>query len=145
MAVSRLAHATGALAVALGALTVWAWTERDADITSADVAADVGPTAPASAALDGSSLFRAKGCATCHDGPGVRSLVGVAPSLAAVTDWPPVRRRDLAIEDYLRQSILEPAAYVSREFSPAGPLGVMPPMPVSPAELDALVTYLLTG
>jgi hypothetical protein len=143
MAVPRLALATGALTVALGALTAWAWTEREADTPAGDVAADAAPPAPA--VLDGASLFQAKGCATCHDGPSVRATVGIAPSLAAVTDWPPARRRDMPLEDYLRQSILEPAVYISTEYSGAGPLQAMPPMPVSPAELDALVQYLLAG
>jgi mono/diheme cytochrome c family protein len=144
MAVPRLALATGALTVALGALTTWAWTEREADSTpTGDVAPDASPPAPV--VLDGASLFQAKGCATCHNGPGVRATVGIAPSLVAVTEWPPDRLRDLPLEDYLRQSILEPAAYISTEYSAAGPLEAMPPMPVSPAELDALVDYLLTG
>ena len=46
-------------------------------------------------------------------------------------------------EEYLRQSISDPGAFTSPAFTPMGPLTAMPGIAVSPAELDALVRYLL--
>jgi cytochrome c1 len=144
MAERRLAFAAGALTVALGALTAWAWTARSPAGSSAGGARDSQPvTAATIVTLDGAGLFHAKGCATCHDGPGVRATVGLAPSLAAVADWPAERRRSMPLEDYLRESILEPGAYRSSAFVASGPLTAMPGIPVSADELDALVAFLL--
>jgi mono/diheme cytochrome c family protein len=140
MAARRVAVAAGALTVALAAVTAWAWTAR-----SSSAADRTPPVAAVSAPLDGADLFRAKGCASCHEGPGTRSSIGLAPSLAAVGDWPPERRRSMPLADYLRESILEPGAFTSLVFSPNGPTTAMPGIAVSPAELEALVAYLMGG
>jgi mono/diheme cytochrome c family protein len=138
MAERRVALAAGALTVALAAVTTWAWTARSS------TAVEPAPAAAGAAApLAGADLFRAKGCASCHEGPGVRSVIGLAPSLAAVGDWPAERRRSMPLADYLRESILEPGAFASLAFSPSGPTTAMPGIAVSPAELDALVAYLM--
>jgi mono/diheme cytochrome c family protein len=125
------ALAAGALTVALAGLTGWAWaSDRSAPAASEPAIA-----------LDGRALFRAKGCATCHDGPDSRSPSEWAPSLARVSEWAGERRPPLAAADYVRQSIQEPGAFISPALSE--PMAVMPGLNVSPAELDALVTYLL--
>jgi mono/diheme cytochrome c family protein len=138
MAERRVALAAGALTVALGAVTAWAWTAR-----SSPAAQPAAMAAEAAAPLAGPDLFRAKGCASCHEGPGVRSLIGLAPSLAAVSDWPAERRRSMPLDDYLRESILEPGAFTSLAFSPNGPTTAMPGIAVSPTELEALVAFLM--
>jgi cytochrome c551/c552 len=107
------------------------WTARD------DGASSSGPVAPA---VDGASLFRAKGCSGCHQGPGVHSAVGIAPVLDDAADWAATRIPGTSAEDYVRQSIVDPQAFIS----PAATTTLqMPTLPLSAAELDALVTFLL--
>lgn len=130
---TRLAAAAGALTVGLAALTGWAWG-------SAPSAPD---DAPAEQVADGSTLFMAKGCATCHSGPDRPALIAVAPSLADVATWAGERRPGMSAEEYVRESITSPGSFVSPEFNPTGPIAAMPGIAVSPAEVDALVEYLL--
>ena len=97
------------------------------------------PAAPAAeAVLDGESLFTAKGCVVCHVGPGRTEGFGIGPdlrSLAASGSRVP----GLSEREYVRQSILSPAAFVVAGF------GAMPQLEVGGAEADALVDYLLPG
>jgi cytochrome c551/c552 len=130
---TRVAVAAGALTVGLAALTGWAW----GNAPSGD------EDAPTEQAADGSTLFLAKGCATCHDGPDRAALISVAPSLADVATWAGERRPGMSAEEYVRESITAPGSFVSPEFNPTGPIAAMPGIAVSPAEVDALVDYLL--
>ena len=97
------------------------------------------PAAPAAeAALGGESLFAAKGCVVCHLGPSRTEGFGIGPDLrslaASGSRVPGVSERE-----YVRQSILSPAAFVVAGF------GAMPQLEVGGAEADALVDYLLPG
>ena len=97
------------------------------------------PAAPAAeAVLDGESLFTAKGCVVCHVGPGRTEGFGIGPDLrrlaASGSRVPGVSERE-----YVRQSILSPAAFVVAGF------GAMPQLEVGGAEAQALVDYLLPG
>ena len=95
-------------------------------------------------ALDGASLFVTKGCATCHTGPDSRAMMGEFPDLSDARAWAADRRPGLGAEEYLAESIREPWAFISPEFVPNGPTIGMPALGVAQAEIDALVTYLLT-
>jgi mono/diheme cytochrome c family protein len=96
-------------------------------------------------ARDGASLFRAKGCASCHDGPDSTASAGF-PSLADAGSWAGARRDGLSAEAYLAESIREPWAFTSPEFQPSGgPTPSMPELGLSTAEIDAIVAYLLAG
>ena len=110
------------------------------------VAAAARPeTGGGAAALDGASLFRAKGCATCHDGPTGRSLTGVGPSLADAPSWAGDRIDGVSAQDYLEQSMRSPSAFISPEYrSSGGPSVGMPLLQLSDDEIDRLVDYLLT-
>ena len=122
-----------ALAVAvLAAATALAWGRGDGG----------GPAAPAgrAAVADGAAIFRTKGCAVCHLAKGAADGYGIGPDLRGLPATAGSRAPGMSAEAYVRQSILDPGA-----FPPGGEEGfeAMPTLPVSPAELDALVAYLL--
>lgn len=81
-------------------------------------------------AVDGETLFQAKGCVGCHQRGGLGELQ-IGPNLTALSER--------ATADYVRQSITDPQAYrVSGYPSPD-----MPTLDLTDAELDALVEFLL--
>lgn len=96
--------------------------------------------------LDGEELFTETvlegraGCVTCHSLSEGVALVG--PSLYAIGTTAETRVPGLTAEEYLRQSIVEPDAYVVEGYSD----GVMPAWSevLSDAQVDALVDYMLT-
>jgi mono/diheme cytochrome c family protein len=126
----RAAVAGAAAAVALGA-AAFGWTSH--------------PGAAREPPLDGASLFHAKGCATCHTGPGPRPAAGGDfPDLSDAPEWAGERRPGMDAAEYLAQSIREPWAFISPAFTGgSGPTTGMPGLGVSEAETDALVAYLL--
>ncbi len=101
----------------------------------------------ADSAGDGETLFQKSvlgsvaGCATCHSiEPGT---IIVGPSLAGIATTAAQRVEGLSAEDYLRQSITEPDAFLVTGF----PKNVMPAKyasELSEAEIDSLVSYLLS-
>jgi mono/diheme cytochrome c family protein len=96
------------------------------------------------ASLDGASLFTAKGCATCHDGPDGSSMIGAGPSLADAPTWAGDRVDGLSAEEYLEQSMRSPSAFISPAYQPiGGPNDGMPLLQLSDREIAALVDYLL--
>ena len=118
-----------ATAIVLGVLAVTTWGEPSSNSTRP--------------ALDGRSLFAAKGCGTCHLGPDPSSSsVRAGPSLANLRAQAGTRRPGLSAEAFVRQSILEPAAFLSPNPG-SGPAWAMPKLAVDAAEADALVRYLL--
>jgi ferredoxin/mono/diheme cytochrome c family protein len=81
------------------------------------------------------------GCVICHSiepGDG-----GVGPSLYGVAVTAATRVPGLSAEEYLRQSIVEPDAYVVDGY-PAGQMLPIYEERLSPQEIDALVAYLMT-
>jgi hypothetical protein len=95
-------------------------------------------------ALDGASLFRVKGCATCHLGPDTSPIVDVGPPLVAVSSWAGDRVAGLSAEEYVEQSLRDPSAFISPAFRPiGGPNEGMPTLLLSEDEIDALVEYLI--
>jgi cytochrome c551/c552 len=85
----------------------------------------------------GRALFAAKGSAGCHTGPGTPSQ-GIGISLVDV----PSRVPGMSRADYIRQSILRPAAVVAPSAGEIGPFP-MPALALDPGEVDALVEYLI--
>jgi mono/diheme cytochrome c family protein len=97
------------------------------------------------AALNGASLFTAKGCAACHDGPDGISMIGVGPSLADAPAWASERVEGLSAGEYLEQSMRSPSAFISPAYRPiGGPNDGMPLLQLSDREVAALVDYLLS-
>ena len=108
--------------------------------TVAVYAIDPGTQQAASAAegsVEGETVFLTKGCTGCHSRAGV-SEGFVGPDLTALADRAGDRVEGLSAEEYVRQSVLDPLAYVVDGYDP-----VMPVLPVDTQELDALVEYLL--
>ena len=133
MSTAGIVAAVGA--IALGVASIIGWGSS----SSADQ-----PAATASAELDGASLFSAKGCASCHDGPDTRSLVDGFPSLTDVAFFAGSRVPGMSAEDYVAESIERPSAFISPAFQGGvGPTTFMPQLDVSDAERHALVAYLL--
>ena len=94
----------------------------------------------AAAPLSGASLFTAKGCASCHVGPGTASATGLGPSLADAASWAGDRRPGLSAEEYLAESIRQPDVFIS----PARNSDTsMPSLDVTDEEVDQLVAFLL--
>ncbi len=116
--------------------------EGDADGTAgagtAGAGAARGAAATATAAAgetDPAALMQSLGCSACHapeeDGP------GVGPSVPAMADLEP---------DYIRRSILQPAADTAAGFEAFA--GTMPPTfgdQLTAAQLESLVDYLAGG
>ena len=99
------------------------------------------------AAENGKSLFNqttigaTAGCKTCHSLEAGTVIVG--PSLAGIATRAATTVPGLSAEEYLRQSILVPDAYVVKEF----PASIMPngwAKQLSQEQVDQLVAYLLT-
>ncbi len=88
-----------------------------------------------------STLNGAPGCVTCHSLDPDVTIVG--PSLAGVATRAAERVPGKSAEEYLRESILDPNAYVVEGF----PEGVMPQNfgdVLSEEEINDLVAFLLT-
>ena len=102
-------------------------------------------TESAAVAIDGASLFKLKGCASCHSGPDTRAAFGEGfPSLAEVGEWAADRAPGLTGQEYVVQSILAPSLVISPEFSgTSGPTEAMPALGLSEAEAEAIAAYLL--
>ena len=85
----------------------------------------------------GQRLYQLRGCKQCHSvdgaagiGPTFRNLFGHE---VALRSGGPVE----ADENYIRESILEPQAKVAAGFEP-----VMPKMPMTDPQIDALIAYI---
>ena len=101
----------------------------------------------AGAAPTGETLFKQAtignqpGCSTCHSLEAGVTIVG--PSLAGIGSQAGELVSGLSAEEFLRQSILEPNAYVTEGFA----ANIMPTTwgdALSQEQLDDLVAFLLT-
>jgi mono/diheme cytochrome c family protein len=99
------------------------------------------------AAAEGAQLFGQgtlggqAGCSSCHSTSA--SPFGVGPSLAEIGRIAGERVTDLTAEEYLRQSIVDPNAYLVDDYT----RGLMPRGYVdtlTTEEIDNLVQYLLS-
>lgn len=91
--------------------------------------------------LDGEAVFRTKGCMMCHIGPGVGGGISVGPDLSTLVERAADRVEGLSAVEYVRQSVLDPQAFVAPGFESAQ----MPTLPLSTAEVDALIEFLLSS
>ncbi|MDE3102796.1 MAG: cytochrome c [Chloroflexota bacterium] len=88
----------------------------------------------------GRQLFGQLGCSNCHTIDGQGGHVG--PDLTHIGTTAATRRAGMSAEDYIRQSILDPGAYVVPGYNDVMPRGFG--QRLSPSDLDALVTFLLS-
>jgi mono/diheme cytochrome c family protein len=88
----------------------------------------------------GRQLYHSLGCANCHE----PNLFGqrLGPPLEHIGTVAAIRRPGLSPEEYLRQSILDPGAYVVPGYKDSMPRDLG--RDLSPTDLDALVAYLLS-
>lgn len=108
------------------------------------------PTAQSAAAGDaaaGEALFKqptinsAPGCPVCHSTE--PNQAGVGPSLAGVASRAGQRVAGQSAEDYLRQSILNPNAYIVRGYAPNGMYQDFGKV-LTDKQVNDLVAYLMT-
>jgi mono/diheme cytochrome c family protein len=85
----------------------------------------------------GAQLFAAKGCAACHQIGGQGGTIG--PNLTNIGTQAATRKPGTSAEDYIRESIQNPGAFTV----PGYQAGLMPTIPLTPDELNALVQYLM--
>ena len=135
------------------------WPPRPILVTAASPQGIVlGTAVPPAASSDpvalGESLFRRSppACFSCHSlqenivlvGP---SLAGLATRSAGIVKSPDYKGSARTTQDYIRESIVDPHAYVvpGPTFS-AGGQSIMPPFgtALKPDEIDQLVAYLAT-
>lgn len=120
---------------------VWAILVAQALLVSACATArpaSVPPLGPVE--TRGRATFKAY-CARCHATTGDTVVVG--PSLAGIATLGATRVEGMDAEAYIRESILDPTAYMVEGF----PEGLMPlelVVDLEPDDLDDLVTYLMT-
>ena len=89
----------------------------------------------------GADLFTKNGCVACHATQGDTRIVG--PSLAGIADRAATRKPGMAAEDYIRESIRDPSAFIVPGFP--GPPSLMPPFgpqQISDDDLSKLIQYL---
>jgi len=88
----------------------------------------------------GHQLYRSLGCANCHE----PNLFGqrLGPPLDRIGTVAATRRPGMSAEDYIRQSIVDPGAYLVPGYQDSMPRDLG--RDLSPTDLDALVAYLLS-
>ncbi len=100
-----------------------------------------GAGAGASATVSGKTVFVNNGCDGCHTFKPAGAHGAVGPDLDKLAEL--ARRAGKPLDEFIRESIVNPDAYVEQGY----PKGVMPAtfstLPV--AQLDALVKYLSGG
>ena len=100
--------------------------------------------APEAVATDpiarGRQVYRALGCASCHEGSLFNLFRPVGPPLNEAGLVGRKRVSGMSAEDYLRQSITDPGAYLVPGYPDSMPRGIAGEL--SPEELAALVAYL---
>jgi len=90
----------------------------------------------------GRQVQRELGCATCHE-PGLANLFRpVGPPLDHIGTVAGTRRPGMSAEEYVRQSIVDPGAYLVPGYPDSMPRGAADRL--SKEDLDALVAYLLS-
>jgi hypothetical protein len=128
--VTPLGRSAAVGAVALAVATSFTWGAHE------------GRDEAAGRRLDGRSLFYAKGCAACHDGPSSSVSGSEYPSLADAPVWAGSRRTGMSAEQYLAESMRAPSAFISPAYQPGDGRG-MPVLPLDASEINSLVDYLL--
>jgi mono/diheme cytochrome c family protein len=90
----------------------------------------------------GKQVFLDNGCSGCHTIEGV-STGTVGPNLTQIGVVATTRKPSLSAEEYIRESILDPSAYVVEGFPDNVMLKNFKEL-IDPSQLDDLVAFLLT-
>lgn len=140
--------------VPAGAATATARAEREAAAATQAAAEPAQPTAIQVAVVGdpdrGRALFNEMrpeagfACSTCHRVDSTERLIG--PGLQGVSAWAAQNIPHQTPEEYLRESIVNPNAYIV-EGNPPYPENLMPQIYgelFTPEQIDDLVAYLMT-
>ena len=107
--------------------------------SQAPTSGSAGGDAAAGKALFAQSVIGANpGCITCHSLEAGKTLVG--PSMAGIASRAGSTVSGQSAEQYLRQSIVEPDAYVVKGFAK----GLMPKPTLTEQQIGDLIAYMLT-
>lgn len=105
------------------------------------VVAACAPEPPATEPIArGRQLYRTLGCASCHEGSLFNLFRPVGPPLTEIGRVAAKRLPGVSAEEYLRQSITDPGAYVVPGYPDSMPRGLA--RDLSQEDLAALVAYL---
>lgn len=87
----------------------------------------------------GRNVFVAKGCVACHATEGDTRLVG--PPLTRIATVGSTRKPGFSAEEYIKESIMNSAAFIVPDFQPMMPsfVGIL-----TDEEMEALLRYLLS-
>ena len=87
----------------------------------------------------GKAVFVSQGCGACHTLQAAKSTGKVGPDLDKLPQY--AQTAGTPLEQFVRESIVDPEAYVEKGFPP----NVMPPTfkSLPKDQLDALVKYLV--
>ena len=85
----------------------------------------------------GKAVFTNNGCISCHTLKAAGAVGKVGPDLDKLPTYAQAAGKPL--EDFIRESIMDPNAYVQPGF----PKGVMPPFALPKNQLDPLVQFLI--
>lgn len=86
----------------------------------------------------GRQLYRKLDCGRCHHIEGQGGQLG--PDLEHIGTVAGTRRSGVSAEDYIREAVAEPGAYIVPGYNDVMPRGLA--RGLSPSDLDALVLYL---
>ncbi len=86
----------------------------------------------------GQAIFEEQGCGSCHAFAPAGSSGEQGPSLDRLPQL--AQRANQPLEEFIRESIVEPGAYVEQGFP-----NIMPPFDLSDEQLNALVDFLARG
>lgn len=88
----------------------------------------------------GRQVYRQLGCGSCHE----PNLFGqrLGPPLDHIDTVAETRRPGMSAADYLKESILDPGAYLVPGYQDSMPRGIG--RDLTPTDLEALVAYLLS-
>jgi mono/diheme cytochrome c family protein len=98
------------------------------------------PTAESSGPTPGLNVFLAAGCVGCHSLGEVPGNTTIGPDLTDVDQRAATRAPGLSSEQYIRQSLREPQAFLVPGYGTE-----MPTLPLTDPEVDALVDLLLAA
>jgi mono/diheme cytochrome c family protein len=87
----------------------------------------------------GQRVFVASGCGACHTLEGVPGAAGtIGPPLTNIGNVAATRKPGMSAEDYIRESIANPTAFIVPGFAPVMPSGLVS----NPTDLNNLVEFL---
>jgi mono/diheme cytochrome c family protein len=89
----------------------------------------------------GQAVYDANGCGACHTIDGI-SVGAVGPTLNSIGETAAARIEDLSAEEYIRQSILNPAAYLVDGYDDL--MIKTYGDTISDSQIDDLVTFLMS-